>query len=371
MADEVDAICTMAEGAMVSRAVEKKAGEAVQNHDSAACLNCGEMRTGAYCGNCGQSAHIHRSISAFWHDILHGVLHFEGKFWRTLPMLAWHPGKLTRRYIHGERARFISPMSLFLFAIFMMFAIFSFMPSGSDDKSAKEYLNSEEITVAAEKLDQQVAQATQKLADSGSMSAEERQELEDWITEWKIERNGISYIRTGEAKYPDVGSKIETSGVGISTGNGIESGWAALDNRVNNFIKKTRTNPDLILYKLKSDGYKFAWLLIPISIPFVWLVTLGVRGHRFYDHAVFTTYSLAFMSLMFIAVVLLGSFGIGTGFTVPFALGYGLFHLYRQLRHAYALSRPGALLRLIFLLISIVIALILFALILLVLGMLS
>jgi len=36
------------------------------------------------------------------HDLLHGALHFEGKMWRTLPMLVLRPGKLTRRYIEGR-----------------------------------------------------------------------------------------------------------------------------------------------------------------------------------------------------------------------------------------------------------------------------
>ena len=40
-------------------------------------------------------------------------------------MLAWRPGELTRRYIEGERARFISPLALFLFTVFLMFAVFS------------------------------------------------------------------------------------------------------------------------------------------------------------------------------------------------------------------------------------------------------
>ncbi len=369
MGDEIDAIGTMAEGALVARAVEDKAGEKASGHDSAACLNCGEIRSGNYCGSCGQSAHIHRSIGAFWHDILHGVLHFEGKFWRTMPMLAWKPGELTRRYIHGERARFISPMSLFLFAIFMMFAIFSFMPGSGD--SIEDYMNSEEITKTAEKLDQQIAEGIDRLEASGELSAKEREILEEQIDDWKTESNGISYVRTGKPKYAGSESKIDADGLKISTGNGLDSGWTALDDTVNKFVKKTQTNPDLILYKLKSNGYKFAWLLIPLSIPFVWLVTIGVRGHRFYDHAVFTTYSLAFMSLVFIAVVLLGGLGVETGLIIPLALGYALFHLYRQLRHAYALTRIGALIRLIFLLASIVIALVLFALILLVLGMLS
>ena len=60
------------------------------------------------------------------HDILHGVFHFEGKVWRTLPELFFHPGRLTRRYVDGERAKFVSPMALFLFVVFLMFAVFSF-----------------------------------------------------------------------------------------------------------------------------------------------------------------------------------------------------------------------------------------------------
>ncbi|HEY0116630.1 MAG TPA: DUF3667 domain-containing protein, partial [Allosphingosinicella sp.] len=90
-----------------------------------ACLNCGVTLAGDYCHACGQKAHVHRTLGAFWHDLLHGVLHFEGKTWRTLPMLAWRPGELTRRYIEGERVRFVSPMALFLFSVFLMFAVFN------------------------------------------------------------------------------------------------------------------------------------------------------------------------------------------------------------------------------------------------------
>lgn len=33
------------------------------------------------------------------HNILHGVFHFEGKIWRTIPELCFRPGRLIRRYI--------------------------------------------------------------------------------------------------------------------------------------------------------------------------------------------------------------------------------------------------------------------------------
>lgn len=97
--------------------------KAEESHDSQ-CLNCDTPLVGAYCHQCGQQGHLHRTLSAIWHDLAHGVLHFEGQIWHTLPLLLAKPGELTRRYIHGQRARFISPFALFLFAVFMMFAVY-------------------------------------------------------------------------------------------------------------------------------------------------------------------------------------------------------------------------------------------------------
>lgn len=53
------------------------------------------------------------------------MLHFEGKTWTTLPRLAWRPGELKRDYIEGKRASFVSPLALFLFSVFLMFAVVS------------------------------------------------------------------------------------------------------------------------------------------------------------------------------------------------------------------------------------------------------
>ena len=87
------------------------------------CLNCGTALSGPFCAKCGQRAHVHRSLRGFGHDLLHGAFHFEGKVWKTLPLLAWRPGDLTRRYIDGQRASFVSPVALFLFCVFLLFAV--------------------------------------------------------------------------------------------------------------------------------------------------------------------------------------------------------------------------------------------------------
>ena len=123
---DLEAIGDAATGAVLAKAVEPRTGADDGHTHEKSCLNCGTELAGDYCHACGQRAHVHRTLHAFWHDLLHGVLHFEGKIWHTLPLLAWRPGELTRRYIDGERAKFVSPMALFLFSVFLMFAVASF-----------------------------------------------------------------------------------------------------------------------------------------------------------------------------------------------------------------------------------------------------
>src|SRR3546814_14579923 len=64
-------------------------------------------------------------MSHILEELLHGVLHFDSKAWRTLPLLVFRPGRLTRDYIDGKRARYIAPLAIFLFSVFLMYFAFA------------------------------------------------------------------------------------------------------------------------------------------------------------------------------------------------------------------------------------------------------
>lgn len=367
MSGELEAAGTAIEGALLGAAMDGAPG-AGSAHGSGACLNCGAQLSGPYCAQCGQQAHVHRTLAAIWHDILHSVLHFDGKFWRTLPLLTLRPGELTRRYIHGERAKFVSPMALFLFSIFLMFAVFSFIGSPFANGNSPELQR--DMTEKARALDSEIAVTQQQIADA-DVPAPVKIGLQAKLNELKSERNGIALIQTGKVKFADADSSTRQGDVRFTALQGPITGIKSIDDSVRHGAEKMVSNPSLALYKLQSNGYKFAWLLIPLSLPFLWLATLGVRGHRFYDHAVFATYSISFMSLLFLTMAVLSKIGFPGDWL---ALGFVLIppvHLYKQLRHAYGLSRPGAVLRLIILSFFIWIVLLLFVLILLFLGILG
>lgn len=96
-----------------------------------------------------------------------------------------------------------------------------------------------------------------------------------------------------------------------------------------------------MLYKLQSSAYKFAWALIPMSLPFMWLMFTWKRQYKLYDHAVFVTYSLCFVMQLLIAMALLKAIGIEAGIAILLIP----LHFYRQFNQAYELGTFGAITR--------------------------
>ena len=351
----VEGIGKAVTGGMAARAVEPDAGEAAARAEPPACLNCGAALVGPYCHVCGQRGHVHRSIAAWWHEFVHGVLHLDGKFWRTLPMLAWRPGELTRRYVEGERARFVSPMAMFLFSVFFMFAVFSFSGVSLFGAGAGEAASDIQAEVRlqrrqVERLEAQRAEALAAGRDTAPVDAR------------------IEAARREIEEAESAGRMVEGDPFG---GEAPRTGWARLDRG----IEKAAENQPLLLYKIQNNAYKFSWALIPLSVPFVWLLFLHRRRYRrrfgAYDHLIFVTYSIAFISLLFVAFVLLRSTGLFGGWLNVALVVVPPLHIYRQLRGAYGVSRLGAAWRTLALLVLAGVAMALFFVLLLALGLLG
>ncbi|MEQ1510170.1 MAG: DUF3667 domain-containing protein [Sphingopyxis sp.] len=246
---------------------------------------------------------IHRSLSAFGHDLLHGIWHFDGKLWRTLPMLVVWPGELTRAYIDGQRARLLSPLSLFLLAVFLTFAAFNALGSGAD------------VTNPSDR--------------SIQIGASDNQQLNLGI-DLSNATSDIPFINTA--------------------------------------LAKARENPSLLLYKLQSSAYKYAWAVIPFSALFLWLLYPFSRRFGLYDHLVFVTYSLSFMLLLLVLVRIAGAMGISPLVTEPVLILAPVIHIYRQLRGTYGSARLGTALRTVAILIGALLILLTFAAAMLALG---
>ena len=303
------------------------------SHAGGPCANCGAPLGGKHCASCGQPAHFHRSLGHMLEEMLHGVAHFDTRAWRTLPLLVLKPGTLTRDYVLGRRARYISPLALFLFLVFTMYIVFTAMGGSSIGVGAP-----------AEQPSSPAETAVVDAPPSGEAAPEDQTPV------------------TQSDVFAMISAAAESGELRINTG----APW------LNKKIIEKLKDPAFALYKIQNAAYKFSFLLVPISLPFLWLIFFWKKNITLFDHSAFILYSLSFVSLLMLVTALV------TRLVPPLAdLAGAIFpfvppaHIYFHVKGAYALGWWSALWRTIFLILSAILCLGVFVVAMMALGILT
>jgi Protein of unknown function (DUF3667) len=378
---EIEAAGSAITAGLAAGAIERRGGHAAQEAHGA-CQNCGATLQGEYCHVCGQPSHISRTLGDVWHDFLHGVLHFDNKAWKTLPLLLFRPGTLTRQYIHGRRARFIGPVALFLFTVFLMFFVFALL--GDGPLGARPPISEAETAEQAALLERAEARLEQSLAQAQAAGDQEQinavrtsqrlvaRAVEEGtippgltITETP---NGVDVTLTiGEGGgmdilFDEIRAANEEGRITVNTGN---PEW---DKKILNKLK----DPEFAWYKIQNTAYKFSFLLVPIMLPFVWAIFFWKKDVTLFDHTVLLLYSLSFLSLVFMAMVVINRLGgpVTDGIVGGLALT-PLAHGFFQMKGAYQLGWFSAAWRTLYMLIAGSLAIGLFIVVIFMLGLLG
>lgn len=143
---------------------------------STVCLNCASPLTGAFCAHCGQRAvPPHPTLRELAGDAFAELSGWDGKFVDTFRLLIRKPGELTRRYIDGMRARFISPVRLYLTMSLVYFVLASGAPNLNPRGTVDAGGIHVDITTAPPSAAKNVAGAVVE-AREGAITAEQRAE---------------------------------------------------------------------------------------------------------------------------------------------------------------------------------------------------
>lgn len=94
------------------------------------CANCGAGLTGSYCAVCGQKRFVEadRRFGHLLRQFVAAATDLDGRIWGSVFALLLRPGKLSRDFIEGRRARWMSPIGLFL----LVNVVYFFVVQSSD-----------------------------------------------------------------------------------------------------------------------------------------------------------------------------------------------------------------------------------------------
>ncbi len=313
------------------------------------CRNCGTTLGGQYCGECGQRARSRLiSVWELLQDAFGDLLELDSRVWRTLIPLIVRPGKLTRDYLEGRRARYMPPFRTYLVLSIVFFLVAFFDPKAElgilfePEEEIAEI--SEEGERGAADIQQEVLQG---LAEEGVISAEQLDRVESAVSEAAEE---------AEKSAEDEG------GVNIRVTDGDGDDNCELndfeDADIPQWLTSRLTKERLLIVcerVIANDGKAFLSKLldnVPIALfillPLMALVLklLYPLSKRFYvEHLLFVVHFHAFFFLVLILQILFSRLGLLVGLLetavdiTVFAVSlYVPVYLYKSMRQVYEQS---------------------------------
>lgn len=274
------------------------------------CANCATPLQGPWRHECGQSAEdFHRSIIRLAGEVVEGLLHMDGRLWRTLPDLMLRPARLTRAYLEGHRAPQIPPLRLFLVVLLGIFLVGGLTAGGKV------------VRLAA------ISAPGHGSATGGG---------------GKADGGGGINIRTLDQMTPAERHELTRSlgvvniGVGPDRPGAAGSGW--LEAR----LTRALAEPERFSLVMEQWAERFAFLMLPVAALLMSLLFVFQRRFYLFDHTIFALHSLSAMGLVIVSVMVLGKLAgpVAAVLFLPAPV-----HLFAHMRGVYRCGVAGTLIR--------------------------
>jgi hypothetical protein len=266
------------------------------------CANCATPLQGPWCHACGQSGEdFHRSVGRLTAEVVEGLLHVDGRLWRTLPDLMLRPARLTTAYLEGHRAPQIPPLRLFLVVLLAIFVIGG-LGGGSGfniTKPGRTTMGHDTVVTVT---------GSKSLSE---LSPAQRAEIQQNISNMKVV-------------------------VGGATPNLVATNW------LRDRLSRTLADPERFYLILEQWAERFAILMLPVSALLLSVLFVFQRRFYLFDHTIFSLHSLSAMGVAIILAMglraVIGDWAFALLAPLP-------AHLYGHMRGVYRTSVVGTLLR--------------------------
>ena len=294
------------------------------SHTEIACPNCSTLIAGKFCQGCSQPAHLHvPSAREFLHEFIAHYVALEGKLWKSVALLLFRPGRLTRDYIEGKRVRYVEPLRLYLSFSIIFFAIF---------KLGGNTFGNVEPKMPPEQQAEVSAAATQKGPDGKTaVLVPKGEDVEETVADAgkkkRKKHDGLIELDEGDGKWVQ---------------NKAASIHPTLGKKVEHFSTLPPEQRNAAMQRAFSSYAPYAiFALMPVFAALLKLLYLG-SGRRYGEHLLFALHSNAFAFLMLSLMLILpdGIPLLGTGLMI-----WLVFYLPTAMRKVYGGGRVITALR--------------------------
>ncbi len=317
------------------------------------CLNCGTTLGGQYCRKCGQRAHSRLiSIWELIRDAFGDLFELDSRLWQTLLPLVIRPGRLTRDYLLGRRARFMPPFRTYLVLSVVFFLVAFFDPR---EEFGLLFEPKAEQTEQAEESDQNAAEiregVPQELAEQGIIIGDK--ELPEGPQD-EDDGNSVSLnITGGESDFDCEASDIESADIPQWLSRRITP------ERLQVMCERIRADDGRALFDKLLDNVPAALFFLLPLMALVLRVLYPLSKRYYVEHLLFVVHYHAFFFLILTLQILFARFATLAGIPENAAdialIGASLYvpvYLFRAMQRVYGQGIFITTLKFIFLVLS-------------------
>jgi len=303
-------------------------------------MNCGTALAGEYCTACGQrhEPRVH-TLGHFASEAFESITHADSRLWRTLGFLLVKPGRLSREFFDGRRARYLPPFRLYLVISVVFFLLVGIPGGGGDDRTRSTpttgYEKVDALNKAANDLEAQLGDKPGGTVIVAQMRAEAAQE--------KARLDGLK-AAGADAATLDAESKDRVTVGGcekiIANPRPPDAG-IAYDPMLAFCKKLVHASGREVLTAFVHNIPRAMFVFLPLMALFLKL--LYWRPKRYYvEHLLFLVHNHAFVFLAFIIQVALIRLPLNetlSGLLQGALWLYILWYIFRSMRVYYGQSR--------------------------------
>jgi len=331
------------------------------------CLNC-ELpleKSDHFCSNCGQKNSVRKlHIGDLIVEFFSGLFSYDSRFQRTIRVLLFKPGKISKDYINGKRNRYANPFRFYLSASIIFFLIAGISDSFEDinlEEQDKNFQNKvakiqqdtllqaelneipalKENNIKLDSLIKNIPGKKEELENSYEDVYETRQALDNTNFINRTSKKLTIFYRYYKATAEN---SPETVMKELQYENSNWNYWLYEKAIKTNLIYR---NPKIFADYFVNKLPFIIFFYLPVFALFIWLLYLR-RSFNYMEHLVFafhvqTTLFILYIIGYSIDYIFNFSWGINIANTVF------IFYLYKSLHNFYGQSRVKTILKFIIL----------------------